>query len=186
MISKGWDLPNVALVGIIDADNLLTFPDFSVSERAFQNIYQVAGRTNRPGAVFRGEVIIQTFNPENYIFKAILEKDVEKFLEKELTDRKSLSFPPFGRIIKLVLQDRNLQKTKKASEEIYSWLKKFSGKEISISEAHTPLVSNVRGKFRQQIIIKIKKQEKIPAEISKLLKQLPANWIIDVDPITIA
>jgi len=186
MISKGWDLPNVALVGIIDADNLLTFPDFSVSERAFQNIYQVAGRTNRPGAIFKGEVVIQTFNPENYIFKAILEKDVEKFLEKELTDRKSLSFPPFGRIIKLVFQDRNLQKAKKSSEEIYSWLKKFAGKDISISEAHTPLVSNVRGKFRQQIIIKIKKQEKIPAEMSKLLKQLPSNWIIDVDPITIA
>jgi len=186
MISKGWDLPNVALVGIIDADSMLTFPDFSALERAFQNIYQVSGRTNRPGAVFRGMVVIQTFNPENYLFKAILEKDVEKFLEKELIERKYLDFPPFGKIIKLVFQDRDLQKTKKATQGVYALLKKMEDRDIKISEVHAPLVSRVRGKFRQQIIIKIKNPEQIPEKIINPLKQLSANWIIDVDPISIA
>jgi len=182
MISKGWDLPNVALVGIIDADNMLTFPDFSALEKAFQNIYQVAGRTNRPKAVFRGMVVIQTFNPENYLFKAILEKDIEKFLKKELIERRSLYFPPFGKIIKLVFQDYNFKKAVETAQTVYGLLKKMEGRDIKISEVHSPLVSRVRGRFRQQIIIKIKNPEKIIS----LLKQLSANWIIDVDPISIA
>lgn len=187
MISKGWDLPNVALVGIIDADNMLAYPDFSASERAFQNIYQVAGRTNRPSATFRGMVVIQTFNPENYIFKSILEKDVEKFLKKELIDRKSLSFPPFGRIIKLVFQNYNFQKINQETQEVYELLKKTVAKNIKISEIHSPLVSKVRGRFRKQIIIRINKsQQELPEEINKILKQLSADWIIDVDPILIA
>ncbi len=186
MISKGWDLPNVALVGIIDADNMLAFPDFSALEKAFQNIYQVAGRTNRPGSVFKGTVIIQTFNPENYLFKAILEKNVEKFLKEELIERKNLAFPPFGKIIKLIFRSHSLKKAKEESQKIYILLEKAGERGIKISEAHTPLVPCVKGKFRQQIIIKIKNQEKIPEKIIKILKRLSSDWIIDVDPISIA
>jgi primosomal protein N' (replication factor Y) len=187
MISKGWDLPNVALIGIIDADNLLAQPDFLASERAFQHIAQLAGRTNRPNALFKGTVVIQTFNPENYFFKSVLENNIENFFKKELSERENLLFPPFGKIIQLIFQDNNLEKVNKECKKIYDSLKKITNENVKVSEAHLPLVPKIRGRFRKQIILKIgQKQKNIPNEITKIIKHLASNWIIDVDPISIA
>jgi primosomal protein N' (replication factor Y) (superfamily II helicase) len=185
MISKGWDLPNLALVGIIDADNLLHSPDFLASEKAFQDIMQLVGRTNRPGAVFRGMAVIQTFNPENYLLKTVLEKKTENFLEQELTERKALVYPPFGKIIKLIFQDYTPEKVEKAVQSVSASLQKIISAEIKISEGHAPLVSKIRGRYRKQIILKLRQTE-LPTELLKIIKQLPANWIVDVDPIGIA
>ncbi|MFA6159926.1 MAG: primosomal protein N' [Parcubacteria group bacterium] len=181
MISKGWDLPRVSLVGIIDADNLLSFPDFSAEEKAFQIISQLAGRVNRPGARFPGEVVIQTYQPENKIIQLAGENNFQSFFERIIEERKALNFPPYGKIMKLVFQDYNFEKVEKESQDVFGNLEKI--KEIKISEPHTPLLSKIRGRYRKQMIVKF--PDKIPIELEKEIRKLKAGWIIDQDPISI-
>jgi primosomal protein N' (replication factor Y) len=183
MIAKGWDLPNVSLVGIIDGDAMLAFPDFSAREKAFQNIWQAAGRVNRPGAKFPGLVLIQTFNPEQEFFQGIAAGEIEKFYTGELNARKDLSLPPFGRLVKLVCQDLSRKKAATEAQRVSEMLQKISGKNLKISEPQDAFVANIRGRFRKQIIIKISRG--LPAELKKILRSLPASWIIDIDPISI-
>lgn len=185
MISKGWDLPNVALVGIIDADNMLSIPDFSTAEKAFQTILQVAGRVNRPGAKFPGRVLIQTFRPEQDFFKLIAEKNIEKFLEKELLERKNLGLPPFGKIIKLIHQDYDSKRAEKEAARIYTLLENGLPAEIRLTEPQDAFVAKVRGRFRKQIILKYPQAFPLPEETRRLLENLPSGWIIDVDPISL-
>jgi len=184
MLTKGWDLPNVALIGIIDADNLLSMPDFSVNTRAFQNIVQVSGRSNRPNAKFRGMVIIQTFNPNQEIFRFAAERNFKLFFEKEVKERKELFLPPFGKLIKLVFQDYDAKKVSQATDTLYKLLEENSDKNIMIAEPQNSFIPNIRGRYRKQIIIKLKNKI-IPEEIKKILKALPAGWLIDVDPISV-
>lgn len=186
MISKGWDLPNVALVGIIDADNLFSVSDFFANEKAYQNIVQVSGRAGRPSALFRGSVILQAFNPEHPVIRAAAERNFLKLYEKEIKERQELQMPPVGKIIKLIFQDSN---SKKIDVEIQRVFVELSGKKFSfakIYEPHGPLLSRVRGRWRKQIIIKFSNTNpKIDSAMKKILNSLPIGWIIDVDPISI-
>ncbi|MFA6047703.1 MAG: primosomal protein N' [Parcubacteria group bacterium] len=183
MISKGWDLPNVALVGIIDTDNMLSIPDFSAGAKAYELINQVAGRVNRPGAKWPGVVLIQTFNPENKLLKLIADGNYSGFYEKEILERKGLKLPPFGRIIKLTIQDYSKSKAEKLAESVYKLLKNVSSN-IVVSEPQEAYISNIRGRSRRQIILKTT-EKKWPAKIIKILKSLPSGWIVDADPISI-
>ena len=180
VISKGWDLPKVALIGIIDADNMLTIPDFLANEKAFETIVQVAGRTNRPGARFPGQVLIQTFNPENKILKMAAKKDFASFYEQEIAEREALKLPPFSRLIKLVFQDYKLSLVEKETERMFGLLKD----EVSASLPQDLFVPKVRGRFRRQILIKIKNDSDFE-KIKNCLENFPSGWIIDVDPISI-
>jgi primosomal protein N' (replication factor Y) len=183
MISKGWDLPSLALIGIIDGDNLLSLPDFSASEQSFQLIMQIAGRVNRPGAKFPGLVFLQTFAPEQAFFKLVAEKNIEKFYTEEIEERKSLQFPPFGRLIKLTFQDYNKNKVASETNRIYEKLKAQGKKSHGISEPRDAFVPNIRGRWRKQLLLKI--NGSIPKDLEKNLKSLPNGWIIDINPITI-
>jgi len=183
MISKGWDLPNLALIGIIDGDNLLSLPDFSTTEYAFQIIMQIAGRVNRPGAKFPGLVLIQTFAPEQTFFKIIAKKNLEEFYAKEIEERKALRFPPFGKLIKLTFQHYNKAEVISEAGRVYEILKTKENKNIKISEPQNAFIPKIRGRFRKQILLKIAKN--IPKDLENILKSLPSGWIIDVDPISI-
>jgi primosomal protein N' (replication factor Y) len=186
LISKGWDLPSVSLVGIIDADNILYIPDLDANIRAYQNIVQVSGRSGRPGAAFPGSVVIQTFNPEHFVVKAAATRDFPYLYNKEINERKSLSLPPFGKIIKLIFQDPDLKKVDSESERVFLALSKEQSRQTKIYSPQNPLVSNIRGRWRKQIIIKLThKIFEVSPGITKTLNFLPNGWIIDVDPITI-
>ena len=182
MITKGWDLPRVVLVGIIDADNLLSVPDFKTQEKAYQYIVQVSGRVGRLGAKFPGTVVIQTFQPENKIIKMAAENDRETFFQNEIKERKALELPPFGRIIKLVFQDYSRKKTDAEAESVYNMLKNISA--VKATEPEDSLLSKIRGRFRKQMVIKCK-SGKIPNLLEKELKKLGTGWIIDVDPVSL-
>jgi primosomal protein N' (replication factor Y) (superfamily II helicase) len=180
MISKGWDLPNVSLIGIIDTDNMLSLPDFRTNESFFQNLSQVFGRTGRPGAKYPGIIIVQTFQPENRHIKAVCERNYQNFFETEIEERQVLSYPPHGKIIKLVFQDYFPKRIATETERIYQALKSIP--DIHVTEPQDAFISNIRGRHRRQIIIKFK--EKVPEKLITELKKLSSGWIIDVDPIS--
>jgi len=186
MVSKGWDLPNVSVVGIMDADNLLSLPDFFSYEKAFQSMLQVAGRTNRPKSKFPGVVILQTFHPENPIFQMVAARDYESFFQREIEERKKIGLPPLGKIIKLTFQDYSWEKTEKETERALTFLQKNKDTQTKIFDAQTPLLSKIRGRFRKQIIIRVKgKNALIPKNLKKNIRLLPPGWLIDVDPISL-
>ena len=112
--------------------------------------------------------------------------DFEKFYKKEIKERKALSYPPFSRLVKIIFQNASEEKTKKETQKIYLELsrKTKNKKTIQIIAPHSPLVPKVRGKFKRQIVIKIK-SKRISAELKKVLEKLSAGWIIDVDPISV-
>jgi primosomal protein N' (replication factor Y) len=182
MITKGWDLPKMALVSIIDADNMLTLPDFRVGEKAFQDLVQLSGRVSRPGARFPGRVIIQTYHPENKILNLVSKNDYQSFYDQELPDRQILHYPPFGKIAKLVFEDYNQKKAHNEAGRIYGLLDKEETA-LDISFPADCFVPKIRQKFRKQIILKYKNQ--LPEKILAILRSLPTGWTIDIDPISI-
>lgn len=186
MISMGWDLPSVALVGIIDADNMLSAPDFSTPERAWQHTLQAAGRVNRPGSKFPGQVLLQTFHPEQKFFHLAAEKDFQTFYEEEIKERKLLRLPPFFQLVKLIFQDASLKKVSRETQLVYERIShKISRKEIVLFPPHDPFVPKIRGRFRKQILLKLPANLPLPKEIRNVLYSLPAGWIVDMEPISI-
>lgn len=185
MITKGWDLPNVALVGIIDADSLLAMPDFKTDEKAFQNIVQASGRVSRLGSKFPGRVLIQTYNPENFVIRSASEMDYAKFFEKEIEDRRILLYPPFAELLKITFQDYSKSLVEKETGKIHQEIKVLESKNIALSAPQDPLVGKIRGRYRKQILLKLK-DKKIPPELEKILAGLGKGWSIDRDPISIS
>jgi primosomal protein N' (replication factor Y) (superfamily II helicase) len=98
MVSKGLDFKNVALVGILDADSMISFPDFRAHERAFQLMTQVAGRAGRYHK--RGKVVIQTMNPYHFVIQKVIENNYEDLALQLMRERKRFNYPPYYRTIK--------------------------------------------------------------------------------------
>jgi primosomal protein N' (replication factor Y) len=185
MAIKGWNLPKVALIGIIDADNLLHWPDFTANEKAFQNIIQAAGRSGRLESQMPGKTLIQTFSPENPVIQFAAKLDYENFFKTEISERENLKYPPFSRLIKIIGRDTDPKRLDKEAEMIYKKIKKqVSGrKDMAISPFIDPLVSKIQGIYRQHCIIKyIDKENRIPLFLERELARLPSKWVIDVDP----
>lgn len=189
MITKNWDFPNVGLVGIVKADSLFSMPDYLTDEQAFSHIMQAIGRTGRVGSKFPGKALIQTFDPFKFAIKAASEMNYRLFYDKVISQREDLSYPPFGKIVKIVFQHTDIEKVEKGAQKVYedlvSLISEISPKPRIIGPID-PLVSSVRGRSKKQIIIKLPNQKEIPENIRKLLEKLPSEWIIDVDPIGIA
>jgi len=188
MITKGWDTPNVSLVGIIDADSLMTIPDIGTDEQALQHIMQAAGRTGRFGSKQNGNVIIQTFDPFNKVIEAAANMDYVSFCEKELAQRETLKYPPFGRFIRLICRNSDKTALEKDTKMTYDKIiAAFSDdNNIRIIGPTFPLVSKVRTLHRMQILISIRDMEtRLSKDILNQLHKLGSHWIIDVDPISI-
>jgi primosomal protein N' (replication factor Y) len=174
MITKGWDLPNVRLIGIVSIDTMLNYPDFRADERVYQLITQMSGRTGRGEHI--GKVLIQTYSPDNPIFKAIQTYDYSLFYNRELSDRKELGFPPFANLVKLLYNNENQYNTKAGADRIAELLKEYPM--IGPSPAFIPKLS---GQYRYQLVIKYRKSNKKKL-IEKILQITNDNWSIDIDP----
>ncbi len=187
MIAKSWDLPNVGLVGIIDADSLFSFPDFYTDETAFALLSQAIGRVNRAESKFPGTALVQTYHPENEIIHWALEKNYEKFYQYEIKQRRALKYPPFTHIIKLLFQNYDKELTEKEAKTVYekiiSEVKQSST--LQIYPPQEPLNPKIRGRYRRQIIIKAKNYPKIPKKLLSNIQYLKQGWLVDVDPISV-
>lgn len=187
MIAKAWDLNNVGLVGIVDADSLFSFPDFHTNENAFSLISQAIGRTGRTGSSYAGRALIQTYHVENQIIQWAAEKDYLKFYTYEIKERKALNYPPFGKIIKLTYKDFSLAAVKKETERVFDKLNIANKKEevIQIYPPLAPYNPKVRKRYLLQIILKIKNETPLSDSLAAEIKSLPNGWQIDVDPISL-
>ncbi len=156
MLAKGLDFRNINLVGVMNADNLLNFPDFRAHERSFQLLLQVAGRAGRTQE--RGKVLIQTYNPNHQILQQVSGNKYEAMYEEQLQHRYLFKYPPYYRLIKLTFKDKNFLKVQKASYWFSEVLKKNS-KDIIILGPESPPVSRVRNLFIINLMIKIPKNK---------------------------
>lgn len=192
MVAKGLDNPNVTLVGVISADASFNLPDFRAPERGFQLLTQVAGRVGRGN--FKGKVLFQTYNPEFYALESAKEQNFSEFYATEIKAREEFDYPPFSQIIRLILSADNQYRTEKSSMEIALRLRtmvdKYGIKEkLEILGPTDCVISRINGKYRYQIIIKNKLEQKGHNFISKFLSQMTVpkdiKLAIDVDPLDI-
>lgn len=180
IIAKGWDLPNVAVVGVISADTTLNLPDFRSGERTFSLLTQVAGRTGR--GFHPGQVFIQTYNPENYAIKAAAKHDYEGFYETEIKERQKYNYPPFSHLVKLTYSHADSQKAEKEAEKIVNSIEKELGETgIEILGPVPAFIPKIANKYRWHVVLKIKKESDINIILKKIKPNL-VNWTIDINP----
>ncbi len=179
MISKGLHLPKVTLVGIVLADLGINIPDFRAQEKTFQLITQVAGRCGR--ADNKGEVVIQTYCPENFAINVAAKHDYKAFFSEEIKTRKALNYPPFGSITKLIYSNTDKYACEKESQRIYDQIRNLNQKDIS-SYLTEPIYPRLHGRYHYHIWMKGDK-----TVLQKILQHLGLQdgWRIDVDPINI-
>ncbi|MCI5058396.1 MAG: primosomal protein N', partial [Flavobacteriales bacterium] len=128
MVTKGLDFDNVALVGILNADDMLYFPDFRAHERSFQLISQVAGRAGRKSQ--RGKVIIQTYTPDHAVIDWVIRNDYEEFIKREMTIRNNFRYPPYCRIFSITIRHKLREIVDEVSLELAKRLRKSMGSRI--------------------------------------------------------
>lgn len=154
MVAKGLDFDGLSFVGIFDADKLINFPDFRAHERAYQLITQVAGRAGRRDQ--QGEVYIQTNQPQHAIFQYILEGNYEALYEEEMVEREGYHYPPFVRLIKLIVKHAEDQLAARAATDLAHLLKSKYG-HGRILGPEKPLIERIRNLYAQEILIKLEK-----------------------------
>lgn len=192
MIAKGLDNPNVTLVGVISADASFNLPDFRASERGFQLLTQVAGRSGR--GEFSGSVIFQTYNPDFYALESAKAQNYNEFYDTEIDAREEFDYPPYSQVIRLILSSENNFRAEKSAQEIALRLNSIIDKQgvserLIVLGPTTCVIERIKGMYRFQILIKNKMEEKGHMFITKFLNQITIpkdiKLIIDVDPIDI-
>jgi primosomal protein N' (replication factor Y) len=152
MLTKGIDLANVTLVGVVSADGLLFHSDYRSSERAFQTLTQVAGRAGRGDEA--GQVIIQTYAPEHAVIQAVQNHDYLTFVQQELSDRESLDYPPYGHLILLRFTGIDGEQVRLCAEAIADLCANLLPEEIEILGPAPANIMRVARRYRWQILLK--------------------------------
>ena len=189
MVAKGLDFDNITLIGIINADSMIQFPDFRAYERSFQMLSQVAGRAGRRNK--QGKVIIQTYDVKHRVIKQIVANDYEGMYREEMIERKQFRYPPFYKIIQIDIKHKDLGKLLVIAEHFAKELKPHLGD--LVLGPQSPLIGRVRNYYIQCIIIKIDWKNQSVVKIKNLLKEKVilfeadklnkgAFVVIDVDP----
>lgn len=188
MISKGLDFENLTVVGILNADNLLNYPDFRAHERSFQLLEQVSGRAGRRQK--QGKVIMQTSDPANKIIRLVLRHDYEGMFRMQVEERQTFNYPPFCRMVKISIRHKDRSQLNYFSDLLGRDLKEIFGKRVLGPEA--PVISQIQQWYIKNILLKIerdkppvKAKELITDSIARLEKEKGASGLkitIDVDP----
>jgi primosomal protein N' (replication factor Y) len=188
MISKGLDFENLTVVGILNADNLLNYPDFRAHERSFQLMEQVSGRAGRRQK--QGKVIIQTSDPQNKIIRLVLRHDYYGMYKMQADERKVFNYPPFCRMVRINLKHKDRGLLNSFAGNLGDDLKNIFGTRVLGPEF--PVISQVQLYYIKTILIKIEKQrplarakEMIRESLDRLEKLKGAGGLkiaVDVDP----
>ena len=168
MLAKGLDFDNVTLVGIMNADNMLYHPDFRAFERSFQMMTQVSGRSGRSEK--RGNVIIQTYNPNHNTIQQVTNNDYSGMYNEQLNERKNFQYPPFFKLIKLTIKHRDFDKLKEGSMWLYEVLKQHL--QMPVLGPEEPSISRIRNEYIRTILIKIPTNLAVGSTKKQLQKML--------------
>jgi primosomal protein N' (replication factor Y) len=169
MVVKGLDFDNVDLVGILDADGLLSFADFRVNERAFQLMEQVSGRAGRKEAT--GKVLIQTIQPTHPVLQLVKDHDYKKLYTEEIEKRKQFFYPPFSRLIHVTFKHKIKEVVEKASHFFADGLKTKYGQWL-VGPAE-PVINRIRNQHLMELLIKLPRDTKMIANCKKdMLEQV--------------
>lgn len=167
MIAKGLDFPEVTLVGVLNADSALQFPDFRSSERTFQLLTQVSGRSGRADKV--GGVIIQTFNPDHYAIQLAKTQDYERFYATEMHVRHDGKYPPYYYTIKLTGNSPSENQTASEMFGILTFLKDNLSKQAIILGPTPKAITRINNQYYYQIIIKYRKEPNLKKTLDQIL-----------------
>jgi primosomal protein N' (replication factor Y) len=193
MLSKGLDFPNVTLVGVISADQLLNMPDFRSRERAFQLLTQVAGRAGR--ADKPGEVIIQTYSPDDRAILQAARHDYDRFFWEEIAYRKERGYPPFAHIIRIMVYHEKEDRVIRAAQVLTDCIRRVKEAEPEVCRVLGPapaVMTKLKNQFRWQVSVKGKSPEILRRIIHKGVKDFYSesassgiNLSIEVNPLNI-
>lgn len=154
MVTKGLDFDNVGMVGVLNADSLLHYPDFRSFERSFQLLTQVAGRAGRKEK--QGKVIIQTYSPEHPVIERVIENDFLGMYNQEIEEREKYGYPPFYRLIKITVKHRERERSAEAADVLSKLLKKQLGARVLGPE--TPAIARIKNLYINQLMIKFERK----------------------------
>jgi len=157
MLTKGLDFRNVNLVGIMNADSLLNFPDYRAHERSFQLLTQVAGRAGRTKK--RGKVIIQSYNPYHQILKQVSTNDYDEMFKEQHYEREQYKYPPVNRIIKITFKHKEYNKLNEAAEWFSKALRNAFGRNVLGPEF--PPVARIRNQYLKNVLVKIDSKQSL-------------------------
>lgn len=189
MLTKGLDFRKVNLVGIMNADNLLNFPDFRAHERSFQLMLQVAGRAGRTKK--RGKVLIQSYNPHHQIIQQVSMGDYAGMYKDQLEERYNYKYPPFYRLIRITLKCRDYSKTNDGADWLAAGMKNVFKENVLGPEF--PPVARIRNEYYKNILLKIPQQQSL-GKTKQILQRIMESFkaigafrsikvVINVDPI---
>lgn len=189
MVAKGLDFADVTVIGIINADSMLKFPDYRANERSYQMLSQVSGRAGRRGK--QGKVVIQTYDVKHRVIKQVIENDYRDLYFTEMEERKSFNYPPFYRVINLDIKHKDPEILYNQSAYLAAELRKSFGDRVIGPE--TPLISRIRNYYIKSIMLKFEKDgvsvNKVKATIRDVITQFQTTKLSkgsivqpDVDP----
>lgn len=186
LISKGLHFPDVTLVGVVNADTILNFPDFRAGEKTYQLVTQVAGRAGRGDK--RGRVIVQTYQSEHPVFKRVKTNDYEGFYKEEIYNRELLEYPPFSKTINIGISSKY---EKYLEEFVKDFFRDIKYENIEMYGPMRSMVYKVKDRFRYNIFIKgnIKEinifKKKLKLKLTNYEKNDKIRIVVDVDPINL-
>ncbi len=190
MIAKGLDFPNVLLVGVINADSALHFPDFRAAERTFQLVTQVAGRTGRGDR--GGRVIVQTFSPEHPAIQAASRHDYEQFATDEMVNRRKFNYPPLGSVARIIIRGPVENVTEAVADSLLGRLeaaRESLGAEVRILGPAPPPIPKLRGKYRFHLLLQSTESGKLGETIRRatdsftIVEKDEVQYVVDIDPV---
>jgi primosomal protein N' (replication factor Y) len=188
MIAKGLDFPNVTVVGVINADTALHFPDFRAAERTFQLVTQVAGRTGRGDR--GGRVLVQTFSPEHPAIQAAIRHDYAAFARSELPVRREFGYPPFAATIRLIVRGPQESAVEQFAERLAERLRSGAASLVPAVRVVGPApcpIAKLFGKFRWHALVQGQDRDQMRAIVRQATADIkpPAEtqWAVDVDPL---
>ncbi|MDE6808613.1 MAG: primosomal protein N', partial [Muribaculaceae bacterium] len=190
MVTKGLDFDNVSVVAVMNADTQINLPDFRASERAFNMLEQVAGRAGRRGDV-KGEVVIQTYQPDHPLLKFISRHDYRAFYDTEIEERARFFYPPFTRIINIYIKNRDFKATEFVARILADRLRELLGNRVNGPDE--PPVARVQSLYIRRIMLKVEinaSMVKVKALLRENINSLVATYpdvkrsiiYFDVDP----
>ncbi|MCG8652905.1 MAG: primosomal protein N', partial [Pirellulales bacterium] len=190
MIAKGLDFPNVLLVGVVNADSALHFPDFRAAERTFQLVTQVAGRTGRGDR--GGRVIVQTFTPEHPAIQAASRHDYEQFAKTEMVNRRKFNYPPLGSVARIILRGTVEEVTEAVADSLVTRLesaRRTLEAEVRILGPAPPPISKLRGKYRFHILLQSTDAAQLGETVRRatqtftIAEKDDVQFVVDIDPL---